>query len=185
MSISYKYTPLNESSTEIRLLTIQPGPWRVDIPCTLHHDFLEEGLVYEALSYTWGDLTITRPIILNGTSFEITANLEIALRYLRLTDEKRILWVDATCIYLDRSRMNYLKSVTLIPQLFKVFHSTYLVSGNNGIVSVSIQPTNILAAWVLYLAQPVLLRKPTYTGFDEGAAQHSMILIGLIKQGGV
>lgn len=35
---------------------------------------------FEALSYTWGDPSITRPIYLNSTLMNVTRNLEAALR---------------------------------------------------------------------------------------------------------
>ena len=53
---------------------------------------------YEALSYTWGDPKITKPVICSGKKIEITANLHSALYHLRYPDRQRILWVDALCI---------------------------------------------------------------------------------------
>ena len=41
---------------------------------------LEEKPVYEALSYTWGDPEVTRPIWVNGVEMDVTLNLEVALR---------------------------------------------------------------------------------------------------------
>ncbi|MCJ1454571.1 hypothetical protein MMC28_004924 [Mycoblastus sanguinarius] len=56
---------------------------------------------YVALSYCWGDLRITREIIINGNSIQATENLEAALRQLR--DSRCIkqnfkVWADAICI---------------------------------------------------------------------------------------
>lgn len=56
---------------------------------------------YLALSYTWGGLSETREIIVNGKSMRITVNLARALRVLR--DKQYIkdgwkLWIDALCI---------------------------------------------------------------------------------------
>lgn len=56
------------------------------------------GMPYEALSYTWGSPETTRHIVLNGKRFSCTENLYSALRYLRLEEEERILWIDAICI---------------------------------------------------------------------------------------
>jgi hypothetical protein len=56
---------------------------------------------YETLSYTWGDPTDTRGIVINGEDFRVTANLEAALRSLRLKhrfEGRYRLWVDAICI---------------------------------------------------------------------------------------
>lgn len=38
----------------------------------------------------------------------ITRNLEAALRHISYQDRPRILWVDAVCVYSDRSRMKHL-----------------------------------------------------------------------------
>ncbi|KAH7087134.1 ankyrin repeat-containing domain protein, partial [Paraphoma chrysanthemicola] len=62
----------------------------------------ENGMPYEALSYTWGATERTKQIILNGKRFMVTENLYLALQYLRFEDEDRILWIDAICI--DQSR---------------------------------------------------------------------------------
>lgn len=57
---------------------------------------------YIALSYTWGDDTVKKPIRVNDGMFNVTSNLEIALRYLRKSRSFPILserlWIDAICI---------------------------------------------------------------------------------------
>jgi len=44
---------------------------------------------YDALSYTWGDPTVTKPIEVEGITIQVTTNLERALRYVisQYTDE--------------------------------------------------------------------------------------------------
>ena len=61
---------------------------------------------YEALSYVWGDATITTPIYIGPlrTTFDVTTNLECALSHLRYPNKDRLLWVDAICI--DQSNDN-------------------------------------------------------------------------------
>ncbi|CZR67422.1 uncharacterized protein PAC_17321 [Phialocephala subalpina] len=92
------YRALDPSRSEIRLLQLEPGVRDADIHCSLVHTFLEDKPPYEALSYTWGDAKKRRDIFMDGHRFSITTNLEIALRYLRRSDEARTLWVDALCI---------------------------------------------------------------------------------------
>jgi hypothetical protein len=41
---------------------------------------LNENLEYYALSYGWGDLTVTKDILVNGKVFAATINLAAALR---------------------------------------------------------------------------------------------------------
>jgi len=53
---------------------------------------------FEALSYVWGDSSITIPIIVDGDTFQATANLNAALRALRRPQSPRLMWVDAICI---------------------------------------------------------------------------------------
>jgi Heterokaryon incompatibility protein (HET) len=56
---------------------------------------------YIALSYVWGDPTITRSgVIVNGIDYQVTSNLETALRHLRAQSggAPRTCWVDAICI---------------------------------------------------------------------------------------
>ena len=54
---------------------------------------------YEAHLYAWGDPHAIRPIAVNGREFQVTKNLENALRSLRRVDDRlRVLWIDALCI---------------------------------------------------------------------------------------
>lgn len=53
---------------------------------------------YEALSYTWGDMTDKENITVDGHPFDVTHNLAVALRRLRAETTRTILWVDAICI---------------------------------------------------------------------------------------
>lgn len=82
----------------MRLLTLEPGLWDTCIKCRLSHANLTDKPIYDALSYMWGNATDIRQILLDGHVWEITANLEVALRYLRKEHETLILWVDALCI---------------------------------------------------------------------------------------
>jgi hypothetical protein len=49
-------------------------------------------------SRTWGDTKIVANLQIEGASLKVTTNLELALRYLRLADKPRTIWVDAICI---------------------------------------------------------------------------------------
>jgi hypothetical protein len=59
---------------------------------------LSEDVYYEAVSYTWGDLSNLRPITLAGFDWHVTNNLEIALQHFRYRHAVRRLWVDSLCI---------------------------------------------------------------------------------------
>ncbi|KAI0095924.1 heterokaryon incompatibility protein-domain-containing protein [Daldinia grandis] len=95
------YEALPADGSEIRLVTIHQGEEDENIECTVgNFPFIEstDSHEYEALSYVWGDATSTAFISLNKKPFQVTRNLEAALRALRLRDRKRLIWVDAICI---------------------------------------------------------------------------------------
>jgi hypothetical protein len=115
----YSYLPLVILKSEIRLLIVQPGTGSSAVNAELIHESLDRVPFYEALSYTWGDPSITKSIDLSvqppnaqhalrdaaktspqvsSCRFDVTTNLESALRHLRSEDQPRILWVDAVCI---------------------------------------------------------------------------------------
>lgn len=58
---------------------------------------MDEDEPYSALSHTWGDPAATRTILLNGGTFPVTVNLELALRRIQEDNTIRYLWVDAIC----------------------------------------------------------------------------------------
>jgi hypothetical protein len=92
------YHALGSQNGSIRLLQLNPGGWSDKISCDLIHTCLSEDLVFEALSYVWGDDADTVAIILCGRGASVRANLASALRHLRLSDSVRNLWVDALYI---------------------------------------------------------------------------------------
>jgi hypothetical protein len=96
------YRPLASSKSEIRLIEYSNtlGSYR------LIHSSLGQ-CPYSALSYVWGDPSVTEDIILDGVSFPVTSNLAAALKHTstqwaryypnRELTELR-LWADAICI---------------------------------------------------------------------------------------
>jgi hypothetical protein len=97
------YSALREKD-EIRLLRIEPGTGSAQVKCSLVHARLRESPTYDAVSYMWGldhgpGSTKTTPLAIDGgRTMEVQENLGNALRYLRLRDKARVLWVDAICI---------------------------------------------------------------------------------------
>ncbi|KAF2452128.1 hypothetical protein P171DRAFT_347545 [Karstenula rhodostoma CBS 690.94] len=81
--------------TESRLVLLAPGNHNDPIICSLKYFDVLHPPPYEALSYVWGDPKITAPISIDGHNLQVTTNLEIALRHLRLEQATRILWIDA------------------------------------------------------------------------------------------
>jgi hypothetical protein len=92
------HKPLPHASEYLRILTLHSGDVSKPIRCTLQIVSFRDKPSYDALSYTWGDASVTRPIEVDGIAIQVTTNLEGALRHLRHLDSDLVLWVDAVCI---------------------------------------------------------------------------------------
>ena len=100
------YNPLNSSRSEIRLIEVI-SPNTIPIECSLSIVSLKDDLDFSALSYVWGDPTVTEDILLNGHTVAVTTNLANALRYVKRHWQNQYpdrdstlfrLWADAICI---------------------------------------------------------------------------------------
>lgn len=58
----------------------------------------DTAIAFEALSYTWGDLRQTYPLICDGRELRIHHGLHTALPYLARRPSSLPLWIDAVCI---------------------------------------------------------------------------------------
>jgi hypothetical protein len=106
----YRYDRLNWANNEIRLIQILPhNPQDGDsegspIRCSIIQASLQDIPEYIALSYSWGDNTKNKTILLNGRRMEVTTSLDVALRHLRSSETNghnfgsRRIWVDAISI---------------------------------------------------------------------------------------
>ncbi|KAF5576135.1 heterokaryon incompatibility 6 OR allele [Fusarium pseudocircinatum] len=101
--------PSLPSPSHIRLICLRPGTDDA-IYCELMVVSIDSAPSYEALSYTWGDPSITETITMTTQGFEttqqfsITSNCFSALKRLRYKDKPRVLWIDALAI--DQSNVN-------------------------------------------------------------------------------
>ncbi|KAJ2983498.1 hypothetical protein NQ176_g657 [Zarea fungicola] len=93
----FQYTGL-PSENSIRVVALLPGAITDPIRCEIQSHDMQSVLSYEALSYAWGDPANATQITINGCLFQVTVNLECALRYLRKSQSSRSLWIDAICI---------------------------------------------------------------------------------------
>ncbi|EHK20935.1 uncharacterized protein TRIVIDRAFT_153440, partial [Trichoderma virens Gv29-8] len=96
----YQQLPLNE--LEIRLLRLESGAGSTEIRASLIKcrllDIKAGGPFFEALSYTWGQTSITKDIIINGIKFPVTENLYAFLEEYQEAGLDADLWIDAICI---------------------------------------------------------------------------------------
>jgi hypothetical protein len=142
----YKYRPLDKSKSEIRLIfvvnhellqfladTINKDPevssdlervryleGEYPAHCLIQHVSLDSKPEYAALSYTWGDTSKTRRLVVeeDGEEFElqITENLDSALRNMGLVGD---LWIDAVCI----NQADELEKSWQVQQMWIIYNS--------------------------------------------------------------
>jgi hypothetical protein len=113
----FPYKQLDKGGDQVRLLELHPGRNSSLVTCSIGHYYLDDGPVYVALSYTWGNTDITKPMAISiqqafeysrddprvaqtvevETQVEVTINLEAALRQLRASGYEKV-WIDALCI---------------------------------------------------------------------------------------
>jgi hypothetical protein len=93
------HLPLESDTHEIRLLDLHPDQQDEPIHCSLELCYIDKPQLYKALSYVWGDASLTSPIYIGPLrmKFHLTTNLACALSHLRYHDKDRVLWVDALC----------------------------------------------------------------------------------------
>ena len=94
----YEQLPVSKSQTRVVVLHSTSSDVAL-VSCSLEVMTLdpESSRVYTALSYVWGDATVTEDIIVNGVSLAVTSNLASALRQIRKSFGEVILWADAIC----------------------------------------------------------------------------------------
>ncbi|KAI5358846.1 putative heterokaryon incompatibility [Septoria linicola] len=98
---SYKYVPLEEVSSEIRLVRVLPDSDRKAlVRCSLVHISLDSGdrVPYETVTYVWGSHADRAIIELEGIRVEVPSSSEAVLRRVRSPSDDRMIWIDAICI---------------------------------------------------------------------------------------
>src|SRR4051812_45182349 len=78
------YSPLEEVSSQIRLLEIHPqNNDHHPVSCRMRTVSLDDKPGFFALSYVWGNSSDRVDIYVNGISLSVTRNLEAALRHVQ------------------------------------------------------------------------------------------------------
>jgi Heterokaryon incompatibility protein (HET) len=119
------YRTLDTSKRQIRLVHLQPSIGFTAIHCRLVTANLDQNPCpeYEALSYEWeapldSHSSPSPSIIIGGRRVVVRNNLLWALWHLRLTNEIRVLWIDALCINQeDTAERNH--QVTWMGEIYK------------------------------------------------------------------
>ena len=92
------YPSIALQTNQIRLLSVRASQSPSSVQCALNVVELSKAPPFEALSYTWGNPRITKPIVVNDEEFYATVNLEAFLRQRQAEHEQQPIWVDAVCI---------------------------------------------------------------------------------------
>ena len=94
----YEQLPVNKTRTRVLTLHSHSSNQAL-VSCSLEVVTLdpEPSRAYAALSYVWGDASVTEDILVNGILFAVTSNLAIALRQIRKSYGEVRLWADAIC----------------------------------------------------------------------------------------
>jgi hypothetical protein len=69
------------------MICLLPGPEDDPVHCTLKNVSMCEPYFYQALSYTWSDPSDTASIHMEGQHFNVSRNLEEALKAIRATHQ--------------------------------------------------------------------------------------------------
>lgn len=77
------YSPLDITAAEIRVIHLLPGNTRDPIRTAIRTVSLDDTPQYEALSYVWGSPQNKKQIYVEDQIFDVSINLEAALRALR------------------------------------------------------------------------------------------------------
>ncbi|KAF4624980.1 hypothetical protein G7Y89_g13186 [Cudoniella acicularis] len=113
----------------IRLLELLPGQGLGPIAFNLKEATLSKNLVYEAVSYCWGDPKDVAHIICNGQRLQIPSRLEAALQAMRYSQKSRLLWADAICInQSDNAEKD--QQVQLMRTIFSLAQTTLVFLGD-------------------------------------------------------
>ncbi|KAK9779546.1 putative Heterokaryon incompatibility domain-containing protein [Seiridium cardinale] len=152
---------------EIRVLILYPGEKGSPIKCGLQHPSLQAKPKFEALSYVWGDPTVTKDISCDGNPRNVGQNLYNALDWLRRQDAGRVLWVDALCIDQTDNRKTT-QQVRIMGQIYSRVNRMLIWLGNSrGVVT----PLKSVFTNPLYVrAQDLLIRLGFHDTSDMGIA---------------
>ena len=113
ISGSDMYEPLDAQMRQTRLVLLHPGKAEDILNASLVITSLPDRSLskeaasfephkdYEAISYTWGDISLTTLAIINGVQAAIPSGAAEALRGLRSAKETLVFWIDAISINQD------------------------------------------------------------------------------------
>ncbi|KAL8376842.1 hypothetical protein RB595_007799 [Gaeumannomyces hyphopodioides] len=155
------YDQLDVERKEIRVLELlahEEPEDTIHAACRLHTVSLtdESPRFFAALSYVWGDASVTGAILLNGVSRNVTLNLAEALRRLSLIareaefaepGEFRV-WADAVCINQDNLDERG-QQVAMMGDLYTSASLVYSFLGTDNFIPPAMDTIRVLAEFML------------------------------------
>lgn len=145
---TFQYEKLVANS-EFRIAILQPGGLDDTIEISLRHADFDDNVNYQALSYVWGDKSITRRISLHGQQFDIRINLFLALRRLRHKDAPRLLWIDSICIN-QKNDLERQQQISRMRDIYSRASKVIIWTGDDDTLAIS---ATHLAGLIFYLAR--------------------------------
>lgn len=111
---------IREAAVQLDNLSSPPNIESLPLQYILETVPLSEEPKYKALSYTWGDPTSTKEIMINGEIISITKNLFVALQHLQFEDT---LWIEVICI----NQSDNLKKNEHVQQMRRIYEEAECV----------------------------------------------------------
>ena len=99
--MSHRYSNIDQTKDDIRVVEILPELSNGIINCRLHHVALSS--THVCLSYTWGSSQKPQQVLINGNTVAIGNNLYQFLGAVRLSRVHELIWNDAICINQDNA----------------------------------------------------------------------------------
>jgi hypothetical protein len=152
---------LRKDLREIRLVILLQGTFHDPINCQFIRERIGGEVVYDALSYRWGDQNDRSPISVNGFPFQATKGLVTALQLLRLESEDLSLWIDALCINQDNVR----ERNEQVPLMYDIYSRARLV---RACVGAEIEPEDSQDADHVFLPQVEAAQRNIYSMSGDG-----------------
>lgn len=117
------HTPLRNPRAQTRLIHFDPVESGDSILVSLETWDSESAPPYNAISYTWGELSDRHAIIINNTRVYVSENCFHALVQARLRFPSDHVWIDAICI----NRLNIKEESAQVALMGKIYANASLV----------------------------------------------------------
>ncbi|KAF2791407.1 hypothetical protein K505DRAFT_248996, partial [Melanomma pulvis-pyrius CBS 109.77] len=148
---SYRYS--KPAPGEIRLVELYRSHPLAGLSARLHICPLSRAPPYEAISYTWGDVTTNHTLLIDGCSLPITRNAFMALHAMVPLWGSRLVWMDSVSIN-QQDSLDKNHQVALMAKIYQQATRTLSWIGDSANAE--------RAVLQLYRLRPALVSKQMY-----------------------